>query len=369
MIGDKILFLGFITSFLVVLLATPSLIKVAKLKHLVDEPGDDRKLHSRSVPTIGGIIIFGAIVFSYSLWFPEEYNHIDNMLSNFKHLIAILILLFFVGVKDDIIGTAPMKKLVAHIIVGFIMVIMADIRIESMHGIFGLRSLEIWQSYLLSLFVYIVIVNSFNLIDGIDGLAGGIGFIISGFFGLIFLFWGDVPLALLAFVLCGSLLGFLVFNFSPARIFMGDSGSLVVGAIICVLAISVINLPELINGKTLTNIVVPNWLASLNKPVLVMSILVYPLIDTIRVFTIRALKGVSPFLADRNHIHHRLIALGLNHAKAVLILYLYNIIVVVSVVFINPKNPTMALVVAVLIAFILMAISFLIKAKKSENLK
>ncbi len=368
MIGDKILFLGFITSFLVVLLATPSLIKVAKLKHLVDEPGDDRKLHSRSVPTIGGIIIFGAIVFSYSLWFPEEYNHIDNMLSNFKHLIAILILLFFVGVKDDIIGTAPMKKLVAHIIVGFIMVIMADIRIESMHGIFGLRSLEIWQSYLLSLFVYIVIVNSFNLIDGIDGLAGGIGFIISGFFGLIFLFWGDVPLALLAFVLCGSLLGFLVFNFSPARIFMGDSGSLVVGAIICVLAISVINLPELINGKTLTNIVVPNWLASLNKPVLVMSILVYPLIDTIRVFTIRALKGVSPFLADRNHIHHRLIALGLNHAKAVLILYLYNIIVVVSVVFINPKNPTMALVVAVLIAFILMAISFLIKAKKSENL-
>ncbi len=368
MIGDKILFLGFITSFLVVLLATPSLIKVAKLKHLVDEPGDDRKLHSRSVPTIGGIIIFGAIVFSYSLWFPEEYNHIDNMLSNFKHLIAILILLFFVGVKDDIIGTAPMKKLVAHIIVGFIMVIMADIRIESMHGIFGLRSLEIWQSYLLSLFVYIVIVNSFNLIDGIDGLAGGIGFIISGFFGLIFLFWGDVPLALLAFVLCGSLLGFLVFNFSPARIFMGDSGSLVVGAIICVLAISVINLPELINGKTLTNIVVPDWLASLNKPVLVMSILVYPLIDTIRVFTIRALKGVSPFLADRNHIHHRLIALGLNHAKAVLILYLYNIIVVVSVVFINPKNPTMALVVAVLIAFILMAISFLIKAKKSENL-
>ncbi len=368
MVGDKILFLGFITSFLVVLLATPSLIKVAKLKHLVDEPGDDRKLHRRSVPTIGGIIIFGAILFSYSLWFPEEYNHIDNMLSNFKHLIAILILLFFVGVKDDIIGTAPMKKLAAHIIVGFIMVIMADIRIESMHGIFGVGSLDIWQSYLLSLFVYIVIVNSFNLIDGIDGLAGGIGFIISGFFGTVFLFWGDIPLALLAFVLCGSLLGFLVFNFSPARIFMGDSGSLVVGAIICVLAISVINLPELINGKTLTNIVVPDWLASVNKPVLVMSILVYPLIDTIRVFTIRVIKGTSPFLADRNHIHHRLITLGLNHSKAVLTLYLYNIIVVLSTVLINSKSPTLSFLVAVSIAFTLMAIPFLIKAKKTDNL-
>jgi len=368
MVGDKILLLGFITSFLVVLLATPSLIKVAKLKHLVDEPGDDRKLHSRSVPTIGGIIIFGAIVFSYSLWFPEEYSHIEDMLSNFKHLIAILILLFFVGVKDDIIGTAPIKKLGTHMIVGFIMVIMADIRIESMHGIFGLTSLEIWQSYLLSLFVYIVIVNAFNLIDGIDGLAGGIGFIISGFFGVVFLFWGNIPLALLAFVLCGALFGFLVFNFSPARIFMGDSGSLVVGAIICVLAISVINLPELINGKTLTNIVVPNWLASVNKPVLVMSILVYPLIDTIRVFTIRAIKGTSPFLADRNHIHHRLIALGLNHAKAVLILYLYNIIVVLAIVFINPKDPTLSLIAAVSIAFTLMAIPFLLKVKKADNL-
>lgn len=369
MVGDKILWLGFITSFLVVLLATPSLIKVAKLKHLVDEPGEDRKLHSRSVPTIGGIIIFGAIVFSYSLWFPEEYDHIDNMLSNFKHLIAILVLLFFVGVKDDIIGTAPMKKLGAHMIVGFIMVIMADIRIESMHGIFGVTSLEIWQSYLLSLFVYIVIVNAFNLIDGIDGLAGGIGVIISGFFGLMFLFWGDVPLALLAFVLCGALLGFLVFNFSPARLFMGDSGSLVVGAIMCVLAISVINLPELFNGKTITNIAVPSWLASVNKPVIVMSILVYPLIDTIRVFTIRAVKGVSPFTADRNHIHHRLIDLGLNHTKTVLALYLYNIIVVVSVVLINPQNPTISFFVAVLIASSLIAIPFLIKVKKVEKLK
>ena len=80
------------------------------------------------------------------------------------------------GVKDDIIGTAPMKKLGAHMIVGFIIVIMADIRIESMHGIFGMNEpLEDWQSYLLSLFVYVVIVNAFNLIDGIDGLAGGIG--------------------------------------------------------------------------------------------------------------------------------------------------------------------------------------------------
>ena len=113
----------------------PSLIKVAKLKNLVDSPLEDRKMHRWSIPTLGGVVIFGAIVFSYSLWFPEKYDFIDGMLVNFKFLISSLILLFFVGVKDDIIGTAPVKKLIAHIIVAFILVVMAGLRIESMQGI------------------------------------------------------------------------------------------------------------------------------------------------------------------------------------------------------------------------------------------
>ena len=115
----------------------PSLIKVAKLKNLVDSPTEDRKMHRWSIPTLGGVVIFGAIIFSYSLWFPVEYDFIDGALVNFKFLIASLILLFFVGVKDDVIGTAPIKKLIAHIIVAFILVVMADLRIESMHGILG----------------------------------------------------------------------------------------------------------------------------------------------------------------------------------------------------------------------------------------
>ena len=115
--------------------------------------------------------------------------------------------------------------------------------------------------------------------------------------------------------------------------------------------------------------IVPQWLESVNKPVLVMSILVYPLIDTIRVFTIRAIKGTSPFAADRNHIHHRLIAHGLSHAKSVLTLYLYNIVVVVSVVLINPKDPTVSFFVAVSIAGSLIAIPFLIKVKDPNRLQ
>ncbi len=359
MVGAKIIWLGFLTSFFVVLLATPSLIKVAKLKHLVDEPGEERKLHSRSVPTIGGIIIFGAILFSYSLWFPEDYHHIDNMLTTFKHLIAVLVLLFFVGVKDDIIGTAPMKKLAAHIIVGFILVIMAKIRIHSMHGLFGIEgNLEEWQSYLLSLFVYVVIVNAVNLIDGVDGLAGGVGMIASGFLGGIFLLSGNIPLALLAFVLCGALLGFLVFNFSPARIFMGDSGSLVIGAILCVLAISAINQPT---------IVLPDWLKDINMPILVMAIMVYPLVDTIRVFTLRAIKGVSPFTADKNHIHHRFIALGLGHRKTVLFIYLYNIVMVILAVFVRLGDPTLDFLVTMGLALGIISVPFFIKTPEEKT--
>ena len=212
MTGSLILFLGFISAFIVVFLATPSLIKVAKLKHLVDEPKENRKMHGWSIPTIGGIVIFGSIIFSYALWFPEKYNHIPDMLSNFKALIACLIILFFVGIKDDIIGTAPAKKLIAHFIVGFILVIMADIRIYEMQGIFGINEeLDLWQSYLLSFFVYIVIINAINLIDGLDGLAAGIGLIAAIAFGLIFYYAGNIPLSLLAYVLAGSLFGFLIF--------------------------------------------------------------------------------------------------------------------------------------------------------------
>lgn len=358
--GATIIILGFLTAFFVVLLAIPSLIKVAKLKHLVDEPSEDRKLHSKSIPTIGGIVIFGAIIFSYSLWFPEEYDHIPHMLTNFKHLIAVLILLFFVGVKDDIIGTAPMKKLVAHMIVGFILVVLADIRITSMHGLFeSYAIMENWQSYLLSLAVYIVVVNAINLIDGLDGLASGIGVIIASSFGLLFLYNQNVPLALLGFVLSGALLGFLVFNFSPARIFMGDSGSLTVGAIISVLAINAIDI------ETAR---MPDWLNG-NMPIIVMAILVYPLVDTLRVFTIRAFKGVSPFTADKNHIHHRFILLGFSHRKTVLCLYSYNILVILAAVTIEhfiDINITLQFIITLTFAALLLTIPFIMKPKTNN---
>ena len=361
-INYSILIMGFITAFFVVLLATPALIKVAKLKHLVDEPGDDRKLHKKRIPTIGGIIIFSAILFSYSLWFPDDTvsNHnLSESLQEFKYIVASLIILFFIGVKDDIIGTAPVKKLVAHIIVAFILVIMAGIRIKSFHGLFGVtQELPEYGSMLMSIFVYIVIVNAINLIDGLDGLAAGIGFLCGGFFGAWFILVGNLPLALLSLILSGALLGFLVFNFSPAKLFMGDSGSLTIGAIISILAI------RLIEHDTSS---APDWVQNISTPVVAMAILAYPLTDTLRIFTVRAIKGQSPFSADKNHIHHRILGLGMTHSKTTVILYFFSIIIVLTTAAMGQfLNPTLEFIVILSSSIILTQIPIFL-SKKSKR--
>lgn len=319
------LILVFFTSFIVVLYSTPSLIKVAVLKRLIDAPSEERKIHKRSIPTIGGIIIYAGTLFAFTLWFNIEdgayYDKILHSITEFKLIIATSLILFFVGVKDDIIGTAPVKKLFAHIVVALILVLMGDIRITGLHSIFGVTEIPYWGSVFISIFTYVVVVNAFNLIDGVDGLAAGVGFLSSCAFGTWFVFANEFGYAALSFALAGALAGFLIFNFSPAKIFMGDSGSLIIGMFICVLAIRMIEYPiDKLDAF---------WV-HVNKPVFAISALVYPLLDTLRVFIIRAVKGQSPFNADRNHIHHKLLDCNYSHTKTVIIIYVFTLITIAT---------------------------------------
>lgn len=357
------LILVFITSFFVVLLSIPSLIKVAILKRLFDAPGDTRKIHSRMIPTVGGIMIFAGTIFSYSLWFPDgyinEYIPLMNAISDYKFTVSTTLVMFFVGVKDDIIGTAPVKKLVAHVLVGLVLVLMADIRIISMHGLFGIYVLPNWASVFLSLFTYIVVVNAINLIDGVDGLAGGVGFIASCAFGSWFAIAGDHAMATLGFALAGSLLGFLIFNFSPAKIFMGDSGSLTIGLLLSILAIKLVNYD--------ITIIKNQYIIEISKPIFVMSVLVYPLVDTLRIFIYRAVRGVSPFSADRNHLHHRLIDIGCSHRKTVLLIYFVNILIIGLTVFFSFLDANYTLLIVGGTALIIAQIPFFIKKVKNRS--
>lgn len=356
---DYHLVLVFLTAFGVVLMATPSLIKVAKLKHLVDEPSEARKLHTRSIPTIGGIIIFSAFIFSCLLWFPDHKPRAVQELGQFNYLMACLVLLFFVGVKDDIIGMSPVKKLLAHLMVGFILVVMGDIRIESFQGLLGMDiELPEYASYLISIFAYIVIVNAINLVDGVDGLAAGVGLIASIAFGLWFAAIGDVHWALIAFALSGSLLGFLVFNFNPARIFMGDSGSLCIGAILSVLALKLISSPVE---------ALPEHFQNVSKPVLAMTILAYPLLDTLRVFTIRTAKGKSPLSADRNHLHHKMLDRNPNHKRVVISIYFFTLVMIAQAFFIQFEQPNFSFALSFAVSALFIAFVFYVYPKKKEK--
>ncbi len=342
------LVLAFFTSLVIVLFSTPSLIKVAELKNLFDDPEEFRKHHKHKTPTMGGIMIYAGTLFSWSLWFPEHTIIIYN------YIIATSLVLFFVGIKDDIFGTAAIKKLIAHLLVAMILVLMANVRITSLHGIFGVEAIPEWASIFLSIFTIIVVVNAFNLIDGVDGLAGSIGLIAALSFAVWFHMAGDKPMAVLAVALAGGLLGFLWFNFSPAKIFMGDSGSLVIGMFFAIMSIRLVEFDQ-------AKLFAP--LSDISRPVFAIAVLIFPLFDTMRVFIIRLSKGISPFTADRNHLHHRLLDLGLSHRQTVYVLCAINAVIIVLAIASRHYGANLSFAMVMLFSILLFVAPYFIKSK------
>jgi len=338
-------------SFFIVLFSTPSFIKVAEIKHLFDDPNESRKLHKKSIPSMGGIMIFAGTLFSFMICHPS------GDIGYIKFLIPSVLVMFFIGIKDDIIGTAAVKKLIGHLLVAFIMTLMAEIKITSLYGIFDIREIPEWASISLTIFTYVVVINAFNIIDGVDGLAGGVGCIASIAFGIWFLLVGSTVDAIISFSLAGALLGFLRFNFYPAKIFMGDSGSLTVGLIICVLAIRLIG----IDGAN-----IPSNMIHISRPIFVMAVLAYPLLDTLRIFLYRMIKGTSPFAADSNHIHHRLIKLGFNHAKAVVVICFFNMILIAFSVLVQDINANLKFLILIAIVLAILGSLFLFPLKPKK---
>ncbi|HTB06244.1 MAG TPA: MraY family glycosyltransferase [Bacteroidia bacterium] len=342
------------------------MIRVSVWKNLLDVPGDLRKLHTKSIPTMGGVMIFAGTIFSFMLLLPSIANTLKSdaeanlVISDSSYLIAALMVLFFIGIKDDIIGTAAIFKLLGHILVAMILVLMGNIRITGFHGLFGVYTIPYWGSVFLSIFTYVVIINAINFIDGIDGLAAGIGILGSLSFGIWFAFANSPVLAALAFALCGALTGFLIYNFSPAKIFMGDSGSLVIGLILCVLGIKLIEYDPA---------QLPSSVVGISRPLFVMGVLAYPLLDTLRIVIYRILKGMSPLAADRNHIHHALLDMKLNHRQVSLILYSFTFTITGLSVLVSGigMNSTMAFIIVGGLAVIGMQIPLIIRARNRKN--
>ena len=299
--GENLL-AGGLLAFCVTFYAIPKIIKIADFKKLYDIP-NDRKVHTKPIPSLGGVGIFAGFITSLLFLGPlESFNF-------HQFYILVFFLVFIFGLKDDIIGLTPQKKFFGQALTALVLTFKSSLLITNMHGFLGIHILNGPLSYILTIFTIIVVMNAYNLIDGIDGLAATISIITSSVFAWFFYMNGEQAYAMLGFTFAASLLAFLIFNFPPAKIFMGDTGSMMCGVVNAILVIHFI--------ETATTSKVFNVTAS---PALGFGILIMPLLDTLRVFAIRILHGRSPFSPDRNHLHHILLDRGLSHKVITMII-------------------------------------------------
>lgn len=315
-----LIIITFFIAFAVSKILIPVLLTVARQKRLFEDCNDDRKIHTGNIPSLGGVAIFTAfmVVFSASSY--------ASILPGYEYIVSASILLFAAGLKDDLILIAAHKKLGLQVLAAALIIFGAGVSIDNLGGVFGIYEISPWIEIPLSFFTIIVVVNAINLIDGIDALAGSIGFFASLFFGAWFYLAGLMHLAAFSFILAASISGFLWYNKPPAKIFMGDTGSLIIGFFLSIMAIKFLQL-------SLTEPNVVFWQPA--APVIAAAVLVVPLYDTLRVFIVRKLKGLSAFEPDNEHIHHQLLDVGFTHGKTVATLLTINIVIVASIIFLS----------------------------------
>jgi UDP-GlcNAc:undecaprenyl-phosphate GlcNAc-1-phosphate transferase len=296
----------FFTALLGTMICIRSVIAVAREKHLFDEPSEERKIHVYKTPNLGGVGVYCAFLFAVALIVPTR------ILPYFHCFVAASLIIFAIGLKDDLVGLGPTKKFLAQIAAAGIMAFLGDIRITSFYGLFGVEEISYPLSILITILINIFIYNAFNLIDGIDGLAGSLGLLASLTYAVCFYLTGNFGEALLAIGFAGALIGFLYYNITPAKTFMGDTGSLFAGFMMSFFCIQFVELNK--NNPSLFKA----------APAIAFSTIIIAVVDTVRVFMFRVLRGRSPFVADSNHLHHRFLNMGFSHMQTTLILSVTN---------------------------------------------
>lgn len=311
----------YIVSFLIVVFIIPSVVRVSEKKTLF-EPHDLRKVHSGTISPLGGVALIIGLVISVTI-FTGSFSF-DEL----KYILTAAIMMFFTGLKDDLVNISARKKFLLQIVAGILLIIPGGVMITNLHGFLGLEDISYVSGILVSLFVMLSIINAFNLTDGIDGLASGLAILSSAALGSWFFTGGYVNYAILSFSLAGSLSGFFIFNVygSKNKLFLGDSGSLVTGLVISILIIK-------FNELNINN---SGFYSIETSPVVSFSIVICPLIDTLRVMVLRLYRGKSPFSPDRNHVHHRLLDLRPSHIFVTsIIIFVNSLLIIISFILIS----------------------------------
>lgn len=346
-----------LVAFILVFISIPTILKVAHSKKLFDEPGK-RRVHKQKVPNLGGLAIFFGVVLTFLLYGDLFHNRM------IPFLIPAALIIFSIGIKDDIMVTAPIMKLLGQLLTAFIIVGLGEIRITDFHGFFGLEP-DYLSSLLFSILFVVFIINGFNLIDGVDGLASITGIITISSFSIWFFINGHETMPVLGTIIVGSLLAFSYYNiFSKTqKIFMGDTGSLLIGLFVSVFAIRFME-------ANVEDVKSFNTLNMTSAPAVTMGILIVPIIDTLRVFFRRISRGQSPFAADKSHVHHRLLTLGLSHFQITLIIGGINLFFILTSFLLKDFGTVRLLAINLVIGWVIFQFpSVLIYNRRKKMLK
>ncbi|WP_286144812.1 MraY family glycosyltransferase [Bacteroides caecimuris] len=327
----------------------PQILLIAFRKKLFDEV-DERKIHKGVVPRLGGIAFFPSILFSiavvvgFNLKFfgVETFGVFTESMVPVYFMICAVLLMFLVGMADDLVGVRYVAKFIVQIIAS-LLIVFSGMSIDNLFGFLWLNELPEWFVWMVTCFAVVYVVNAINLIDGIDGLASGLSTVAFVFYAVIFYYSGEYVYSMLSSAAAGTLFPFFYYNvFGNAKkqkkIFMGDTGALTTGMIMVFCAIAVLHIDRTV------------FSTDYNLVVMAISPLIIPCFDVVRVYLHRVERHRNPFLPDKCHIHHKLLALGLNQRTALCVIMAWAVLFIVVNVVLSPYcNPTVLVGADVLI--------------------
>jgi len=316
---------------------------VTKSKKLMTEV-NDRSSHKIPVPPFGGVSFFLVLMLLFAGLIAVGLDPTTGF------LIIGISFIFISGIKDDLMASSAIMKLVTQFFGAALIIFLPELQFDSLHGAFGINSIPEWGFIIFKFYCVLFIINSFNLIDGIDGLSSTIGIIVSASLLPIFWFSGNELLGVVCLGIIAMLISFMRFNFSSGKfkMFMGDGGSLTLGYVLSFLILRATSIGDALPF-------VENWLPN-NVALFVLVVFFLPTLDTFRVIVIRLREGRKVYVADRNHIHHVLIDSGMSHKRATFVLASTNILFIAIFIIADLYLNTLGMNVLLLSFFAISAI-------------
>jgi UDP-GlcNAc:undecaprenyl-phosphate GlcNAc-1-phosphate transferase len=331
----------------------PVIISISNAKGLLAAPSE-RSSHFKKTPNLGGVGIFMGFILTFT-----TFGSLFSIGENYN-LIGSLFVLFFLGIKDDVLILSAKTKFIVQFGISLLMTLNSNLTINSFYGILDIYKIGYFPSLALTTFVYVLIINAYNLIDGIDGLAAIIAICFLTIISFLFYNANETTLLVISLALNGSLIAFLQYNFSQRKkIFMGDTGSMIVGFLLSFLVINILNQKQIDFG----------FFSYSTNPVLLVALLFYPLLDTARIFCIRLfILRKSPFSADKNHIHHKLLILGFKHYQISLFIGSSTLLLAFFSILILNNSINYQLFSVIFMGIFLFFLPFLLNKVKSLNI-